>query len=148
MRRGFLKQIVEVLYYVKERRDRPFVRLVCGHEVLSKRGAVRAICDKCPPDVADIRRRMAEQSRRSRQKNPSTKLSAKAWKSRNPEKRMAHNILNRQVRIGAIVQPAACTQCGASEKLDAHHEDYSKPLDVIWACRPCHKKLHLGAHNA
>ena len=24
----------------------------------------------------------------------------------------------------------------------AHHEDYSKPYDVVWLCPPCHRNLH------
>ena len=31
--------------------------------------------------------------------------------------------------------------CG-SEKSEAHHEDYSKPLEVIWLCRSCHSDEH------
>lgn len=31
--------------------------------------------------------------------------------------------------------------CG-SDKVQMHHEDYSKPLIVQWLCRECHLKLH------
>ncbi len=34
-----------------------------------------------------------------------------------------------------------CGVCG-HEKVQAHHEDYSKPLDVNWLC----KKHHVEAH--
>ena len=27
---------------------------------------------------------------------------------------------------------------------DPHNEDYSKPLEVVWLCKSCHKRLHLG----
>lgn len=44
-----------------------------------------------------------------------------------------------QLKGGLIPQP--CEKCG-SEKVEKHHEDYDKPLEVIWLCRPCHLDLH------
>jgi len=34
-----------------------------------------------------------------------------------------------------------CQQCGAT-KAQAHHRDYTKPREIDWLCRDCHKKLH------
>jgi len=34
-----------------------------------------------------------------------------------------------------------CETCGAVPA-DAHHEDYDKPLEVVWLCRSHHKQLH------
>jgi hypothetical protein len=34
-----------------------------------------------------------------------------------------------------------CIVCG-SLKSEAHHEDYSKPLEVIWLCRRHHMERH------
>lgn len=34
-----------------------------------------------------------------------------------------------------------CEAC-ESPKSQMHHEDYSKPLNVIWLCRRCHLALH------
>ncbi len=31
-----------------------------------------------------------------------------------------------------------CSDCGET-KVEAHHEDYSKPLDVEWLCKKHHK---------
>jgi hypothetical protein len=29
----------------------------------------------------------------------------------------------------------------------AHHEDYDKPLEVVWLCQPCHKQRHKEILN-
>ena len=42
--------------------------------------------------------------------------------------------------IGALV-PQPCEVCGAT-RTEAHHEDYGRPLDVRWLCRPHHRALH------
>ena len=40
------------------------------------------------------------------------------------------------------LRPQPCERCGAAENIHAHHEDYSKPLDVTWLCPSCHGARH------
>lgn len=55
-------------------------------------------------------------------------------------KRAAQAALNHEVRHGRITKQP-CEVCGAL-KVDAHHDDYSKPLNVRWLCRPHHHEVH------
>jgi len=66
----------------------------------------------------------------------------KAWEIKNPEKRKAHNDLNNAVRSGKITKKP-CYICG-EEKVEAHHPDYKKTLEVIWLCMQHHKELHVN----
>ena len=36
----------------------------------------------------------------------------------------------------------SCKVCGTTIGVQAHHDDYNKPLDVIWLCRKHHRNLH------
>lgn len=36
-----------------------------------------------------------------------------------------------------------CDVCGSTDKVESHHQDYSKPLEVLWLC----KEHHAQAHN-
>lgn len=45
-------------------------------------------------------------------------------------------------RRGKLV-PQPCEACGTVAE-EMHHEDYDRPLDVRWFCRPCHIDLHYG----
>ncbi len=62
------------------------------------------------------------------------------YKKRNPQKAAAHRIVRNAIRRGEM-QRLACQECG-DPKAQAHHADYSKPLDVKWLCHKCHKKEH------
>lgn len=47
------------------------------------------------------------------------------------------------VWCGRIVKPVACEGCGTEGvKLNGHHHDCSKPLDVEWLCSACHGRAH------
>jgi hypothetical protein len=41
------------------------------------------------------------------------------------------------------VSTCTCEDCKVQAQ-DYHHEDYSKPLDVVPLCRKCHIKRHAG----
>lgn len=43
-------------------------------------------------------------------------------------------------RRGQLV-PQPCEECGAPDA-QMHHEDYSRPRDVIWLCETCHRRGH------
>lgn len=58
----------------------------------------------------------------------------------NKEKFKAHGIVKRAIKSNNLKQKS-CIVCG-DKKVDAHHEDYSKPLEVIWLCRTHHFHLH------
>ena len=62
----------------------------------------------------------------------------------NPEKRDAWVAVSNAVANGYLVRPSACSICGCPCTPDAHHEDYSKPLDVVWMCHQCHVDYHMS----
>lgn len=72
------------------------------------------------------------------------KADAALWRARSAHKRKAHRVLARAVKNKHIIKPDACNRCCKPGQLNAHHSDYSKPLDVIWVCRSCHAWIHGG----
>lgn len=82
----------------------------------------------------DVKKRIAVQLRRYRQ-DPNLR-----------ERHMARWMLNRRVKTGEI-QKQPCQECGKVEA-QAHHHDYSLPLDVIWLCRDHHRAVHSKATGA
>ena len=45
----------------------------------------------------------------------------------------------RAIRDGELQRPDKCSRCGGrGQRIEAHHPDYSKPLDVQWLCSACH----------
>ena len=105
-------------------------------------------CKECAKkDVATHRAENLEKVRaydRERGKRPERiKLATeicRAWRAEDKRRHVAHSAVARAIRKGELVR-MSCVKCGA-EKTEAHHEDYDKPLDVVWLCSPCHKKRH------
>jgi ribosome-binding protein aMBF1 (putative translation factor) len=70
------------------------------------------------------------------------KQNMQQWRARYPEKYRAHNAVNNAIRDGRLKRGVRCEECGKKEHLHAHHDDYSKPLDVRWLCARCHHQGH------
>ena len=66
----------------------------------------------------------------------------KQWARRNSTKRAAHIIVGNAIRDGHLIRPDKCENCGCSSNLQAHHDNYMKPLDVRWLCVACHSDWH------
>lgn len=63
--------------------------------------------------------------------------------TRDKEKTRVRKLLRRAVKLGKIKR-LPCTVCG-DIKSQGHHEDYTKPYDVIWLCSKHHAELHKGS---
>lgn len=68
------------------------------------------------------------------------------FKLRNPEKVRAHKIVYEAIRRGRLTRQP-CEECCTTVRVQAHHEDYEKPLAVKWLCQPCHMRHHGPANK-
>lgn len=86
----------------------------------------------------------ANAARAAARKDP---LARKKWLAANKDtdhyklQRRAHHAVEQEVRMGRMTRQP-CEYCGSTEQVHAHHDDYSKPLDVRWLCVSHHRKHH------
>jgi hypothetical protein len=66
----------------------------------------------------------------------------KEWYQKNKHKKNANLKVSRALFTGLLKRPIKCEKCNLEKKLEAHHEDYSKPLEVVWLCIECHNNRH------
>jgi hypothetical protein len=57
-------------------------------------------------------------------------------------KYLAGQAVSYAVEKGRMVRPEICSRCGAGGKIQGHHRDYDKPLEVEWLCIGCHGEVH------
>jgi hypothetical protein len=62
----------------------------------------------------------------------------KLWKHKEQKARAA---VYRAIRFGNMTK-SSCRDCKIIEKVQAHHPNYDRPLDVIWLCQQCHRNEH------
>lgn len=64
------------------------------------------------------------------------------WRNDHPRRYQCHLVVQQALGRGDLVKQP-CEVCGTTEgRIDAHHDDYDKPLEVRWLCRLHHVRLH------
>lgn len=105
-----------------------------GHFSACKKCANEATvnCQKKNPRIPDARRRGSRIYR--------TKLE-------NRLKIISRSLVNKALRKGLIEKSKACMwlyteKSPCNGRIEAHHQDYSKPLEVMWLCKKHHEIIH------
>lgn len=72
-----------------------------------------------------------------------TNAAKRAAVERRPEVRAAHIVAGNAIRDGKLVR-GLCEREGSDcrGRIEAHHDDYAKPLEVRWLCDFHYKQIH------
>lgn len=104
------------------------------------------VCRRCNGELVD---RIAPKSGRKLRYCPACHSKAKRLaRSAKPEyvlaQRQAHKAVSRAIRLGHITRKPCEAEGCADPRTEAHHPDYSRPLQVKWFCRTHHRRLHVA----
>lgn len=100
-------------------------------EFYKTRARVDGLCARCKDcDRAHERNRRAKDPLHSK----------KRYAKRDPVKRKAREAVRHRIASGTIIRQP-CERCGM-QNAHAHHDDYSKPLEVRWLCVKHHAEVH------
>jgi hypothetical protein len=102
-------------------------------------------CKECAKKDIKTNRETSDRPREyDRERSKTTKRKELALKTQRerrkkyPEKNSAYLKVYRAIKKGVLVREA----CFCGNKAEAHHDDYSKPLDVVWLCKRHHEDRH------
>jgi hypothetical protein len=70
------------------------------------------------------------------------------WANKNMVKRRAQIMAGNAIRDGRVIPASTCERCGGAGRIQGHHEDYYKPLELTWLCSSCHGVRHREINEA
>jgi len=113
----------------------------CGEE---RRIKARGLCTRCYNNDWNLNHRwqVNVSNQRWRINNPVKLRESRRKRRHDPVKRKAQVMVANAIRDGKLIRES-CENCGG-EPTQAHHDDYSKPLNIRWLCRDCHTEEHYG----
>lgn len=95
-----------------------------------------------PATCMACKRAKAERFRHSERGKEYMRVYTKTRYQKFKDKNKARAVTRNAVKTGKLEKPLQCSMCSQELPLDAHHDDYSKPFDVLWLCVICHKIKH------
>lgn len=105
------------------------------------RGRGRFCSNSCAASVSSLNRDQTGAANPNWSGGVDSAERKRRYKHAHPERHAAHAEMTKAIRSGRLI-PQPCEKCG-EEKVEGHHDDYSRPLSVRWLC----KKHHLEAHG-
>lgn len=105
----------------------------------SKPGVLRPLCSWCDAVIENFKKKTfckscsAQYNREWRKKNPLT-----------GELKLKEQVRLKtyyEIKMGRLIRKP-CEVCGEI-KVEAHHDDYSKPFDIRWLCGQHHRAHHM-----
>ena len=115
----------------------PYSKSYCI-ECLSKRAKQKKVWETYT-DEQKARRNELQNAKRIRKRPIRTTPSYKS-----EEHKIKHRVraLTRSyVKAGKLIK-MPCEVCGTKINVEAHHDDYDKPMDIRWLCRNHHREHH------
>lgn len=107
-------------------------------KVCTKRDVSRSYAEARPARAAYERKRAQNPERKAAQREHMA-----AHRARYPQRWAARVAVSNALRDGRLVR-GACSVPGCTARAQAHHADYSKPLDVKWVCFKHHREQEHG----
>jgi hypothetical protein len=119
-------------------------------------------CKKCVKAYRDSRKQKANASKPADWKRKTEDMAAymrawsaanpgymtakkKEWWAKNKDRQRVKDAVKYALKTGKLVRKP-CEVCNVVPA-QAHHEDYSKPLEVVWLCRKHHTERHVTLRN-
>ena len=90
----------------------------------------------------DEARKRAVKCRKSNKYKEAKNEYDRLYRKRFPERSRARDKIKHAVCSGKLTRSTKCELCKNDGPTHGHHQDYSKPLDVIWLCPTCHISGH------
>ena len=119
--------------------------------LIKRTGKLNSWCQDCVRAARDRYRvsksgREAEKRYRAGTGKKKMKQYRRNWRARQGDRDQSHGWAQKMAyaafKLG-IIKEQACSDCGTNNwPKEMHHTDYSKPLDITWLCRECHKRRH------
>ena len=116
----------------------------CFYKEKKSKDGLRSWCKECDKErghkrYEKNRDHILEVNKKWRRRNPDKSYAiSKNQTLRHPEKRKARKAVYYAIKVGKLIKPDVCSHCFKKKKVESHHEDYSKPLEVWWLCKKCH----------
>lgn len=107
-----------------------------------KRSGYKSHCKECCDAVRDPVKHAQKQARYAQRHPDRIAKRAVIKRRQTPEKHQARTAVSRAIGAGILIRPDACERCHSAVTVEAHHEDYTRVLDVVWLCQRCHLNIH------